>query len=126
MKTANIRINTIEDVKNFVTTVTKCNYEVDIVSGRYAIDAKSIMGIFSLDLSKPLELRVHSDDCDELMAELDKYIVKSSVMLNNESRRAICTAAFCVLFGYGYRVSVFDLAHNCVLIARQHSYAASV
>jgi phosphocarrier protein HPr len=76
MKTANIRINTIEDVKNFVTTVTKCNYEVDIVSGRYAIDAKSIMGIFSLDLSMPLELRVHSDDCDELMAELDKYIVK--------------------------------------------------
>ena len=76
MKTANIRINTIEDVKNFVTTVTKCNYEVDIVSGRYANDAKSIMGIFSLDLSKPLELRVHSDDCDELMAELDKYIVK--------------------------------------------------
>ena len=65
MKTANIRINTIEDVKNFVTTVTKCNYDVDIVSGRYAIDAKSIMGIFSLDLSKPLELRVHSDDCDE-------------------------------------------------------------
>ena len=62
MKTANIRINTIEDVKNFVTTVTKCNYDVDIVSGRYAIDAKSIMGIFSLDLSKPLELRVHSDD----------------------------------------------------------------
>ena len=76
MKTANIRINTIEDVKNFVTTVTKCNYDVDIVSGRYAIDAKSIMGIFSLDLSKPLELRVHSDDCGELMAELDKYIVK--------------------------------------------------
>lgn len=76
MKTANIRINTIEDVKNFVTTVTKCNYDVDIVSGRYAIDAKSIMGIFSLDLSKHLELRVHSDDCDELMAELDKYIVK--------------------------------------------------
>ena len=76
MKTANIRINTIEDVKNFVTPVTKCNYEVDIVSGRYAIDAKSIMGIFSLDLSKPLELRVHSDDCDEFMAELDKCIVK--------------------------------------------------
>ena len=42
------------------------------------------------------------------------------------SRRADSTAAFCVLFGYGYRVSVFDLAHNCVLIARQHSYAASV
>ncbi len=76
MKTATIRINTINDVKDFVTIVTKCSYEVDIVSGRYAIDAKSIMGIFSLDLSKELELRVHSDNCDELMEELASYIVK--------------------------------------------------
>ncbi len=76
MKTATININTIEDVKQFVTQVTKCSYDVDIVSGRYAIDAKSIMGIFSLDLSKPLELRVHSDDCDEFLASIDKYIVK--------------------------------------------------
>lgn len=76
MKTATIKINTINDVKDFVTIVTRCSYEVDIVSGRYAIDAKSIMGIFSLDLSKELELRVHSDNCDELMEELDSYIVK--------------------------------------------------
>ncbi len=76
MKTANIRINTIEDVKQFVSIVTKCSYEVDIVSGRYAIDAKSIMGIFSLDLSKTLELRAHSDNPDELFAQLDSYIVK--------------------------------------------------
>ena len=76
MKTANIRINTIEDVKNFVTTVTKCNYDVDIVSGRYAIDAKSIMGIFSLDLSKDLELRIHSDDCGEFLDEIKNFIVE--------------------------------------------------
>ena len=76
MKTATIRINTITDVKNFVTIVTKCSYDVDIVSGRYAIDAKSIMGIFSLDLSKELELRVHSDNCEELIEELDSFIVK--------------------------------------------------
>ena len=76
MKTANIRINTINDVKDFVTLVTKCNYDVDLVSGRYAIDAKSIMGIFSLDLSKTLEVRVHSDECVEFMNEIDKYIVK--------------------------------------------------
>ncbi|MBQ2798766.1 MAG: HPr family phosphocarrier protein [Ruminiclostridium sp.] len=76
MKTATIRINTINDVKNFVTIVTKCSYDVDIVSGRYAIDAKSIMGIFSLDLSKELELRVHSDNCEELIEELDSFIVK--------------------------------------------------
>ena len=93
MKTANIRINTIEDVKNFVTTVTKCNYDVDIVSGRYAIDAKSIMGIFSLDLSKPLELRVHSDDCDELMAELDKYSWKEDKDNVPEDRNDHCINA---------------------------------
>ena len=77
MKTANIRINTIEDVKNFVTTVTKCNYEVDIVSGRYAIDAKSIMGIFSLDLSKPIDLNIHADgELDDILAALEPYIIK--------------------------------------------------
>ena len=76
MKTANIRINTIEDVKNFVTTVTKCNYEVDIVSGRYAIDAKSIMGIFSLDLSKPIDLNIHAEnDVDSILSTLSPYII---------------------------------------------------
>ena len=76
MKTANIRINTIEDVKNFVTTVTKCNYDVDIVSGRYAIDAKSIMGIFSLDLSKPIDLNIHAEDgADEVLEVLKPYLV---------------------------------------------------
>ena len=77
MKTANIRINTIEDVKNFVTTVTKCNYEVDIVSGRYAIDAKSIMGIFSLDLSKPIDLNIHAAGAalDNVMQIISKYTI---------------------------------------------------
>ena len=75
MKTANIRINTIEDVKNFVTTVTKCNYDVDIVSGRYAIDAKSIMGIFSLDLSKPIKLQAHTEDPEALIKAIQKYII---------------------------------------------------
>lgn len=74
MKTATIRINTINDVKNFVTIVTKCSYDVDIVSGRYAIDAKSIMGIFSLDLSKPIAVEVQSDDCDDLLELLKPYI----------------------------------------------------
>lgn len=76
MKTVQISINTINDVKEFVTTVTKCDYDVDIVSGRYAIDAKSIMGIFSLDLSKDLTLNIHSDDCAELLEEISKFIVK--------------------------------------------------
>lgn len=76
MKTLNVKIDTIENVKEFVSIVTKCSYDVDIVSGRYVIDAKSIMGLFSLDLSKPLELRIYGEETDELVAELDSYIIK--------------------------------------------------
>ena len=76
MTTAVIRINTINDVKEFVSIVSKCDYDVDIISGRYAIDAKSIMGIFSLDLSKDLELHVHSDDCADFLDEIKDFIVK--------------------------------------------------
>ena len=76
MTTTKICINTINDVKNFVNIVTKCDYDVDIISGRYAIDAKSIMGIFSLDLSKELTLNIHSDNCGAFLDEINSYIVK--------------------------------------------------
>ena len=56
-----IKLDSIEDVKEFVVLVNKCAFDVDLMSGRYAIDAKSIMGIFSLDLSKPLKMIVHAD-----------------------------------------------------------------
>lgn len=74
MTTAKIAINTINDVKNFVNIVTKYDYDVDIISGRYAIDAKSIMGIFSLDLSKELTLNIHSDNCADFLEEIKSYI----------------------------------------------------
>ncbi|MGN0651298.1 MAG: HPr family phosphocarrier protein [Oscillospiraceae bacterium] len=74
MTTAKIAINTINDVKNFVNIVTKYDYDVDIISGRYAIDAKSIMGIFSLDLSKELTLNIHSDNCNDFLEEIKSYI----------------------------------------------------
>ena len=76
MKTVKININTINDVKNFVSIVSRCDYDVDIVSGRYAIDAKSIMGIFSLALSKELTLNIHSDDCADFLDQIKDYIVK--------------------------------------------------
>ena len=76
MKKVKININTINDVKNFVSIVSRCDYDVDIVSGRYAIDAKSIMGIFSLDLSKELTLNIHSDDCADFLDQIKDYIVK--------------------------------------------------
>ena len=72
MTTVKININTINDVKDFVTIVSRCEYDVDIVSGRYAIDAKSIMGIFSLDLSKELTLNIHSDDCADFLDAIKK------------------------------------------------------
>lgn len=76
MTTVNIALKAIDDVKNFVNTVLLFDYDIDLISGRYAIDAKSIMGIFSLDLSKPIELHAHTEDAEKLLAAIDKYIVK--------------------------------------------------
>ena len=58
MKSVIIRLDTINDVKSFVNTVSKYDFDVDLISGRYAVDAKSIMGIFSLDLSKPIKMEI--------------------------------------------------------------------
>ncbi len=70
-----VKITTIDDVKKFVNTVTKYDFDVDLISGRYAVDAKSIMGIFSIDLSKELVLKAHTDDADLVKADLANYIV---------------------------------------------------
>lgn len=72
-------VNTVDRVKEFVKIVEKVECDIDIVCGRYIIDAKSIMGIFSLDLSKKLMLRVHSTDakeCDEIKAKLDSFLAR--------------------------------------------------
>ena len=76
MKTFDLLLSSINDVKDFVNIVGKYDFDVDLTSGRYVVDAKSIMGIFSLDLSKPIKVEVHSDDCDKFMEELDKFIIK--------------------------------------------------
>lgn len=77
MKTVQISLNSIDKVKSFVNEITKYDNDFDLVSGRYVIDAKSIMGIFSLDLSKPIDLNIHADNnVDEILAALDAYIIK--------------------------------------------------
>ena len=74
-ETVQISLNSIDKVKSFVNDITKFDYDFDLVSGRYVIDAKSIMGIFSLDLSKPIDLNIHADDnVDEIMAMLKPYL----------------------------------------------------
>lgn len=74
MKKVTITLAAINDVKNFVNIVTKYDFDVDLISGKYVVDAKSIMGIFSLDLSKPIEVQIHSDDCDTFMDEIKSFI----------------------------------------------------
>ena len=72
MKTVQISLNSIDKVKSFVNDITK----FDLVSGRYVIDAKSIMGIFSLDLSKAIDLNIHAEDSlDEVMEALKPYLI---------------------------------------------------
>ena len=75
MKTVQISLNSIDKVKSFVNDITKFDYDFDLVSGRYVIDAKSIMGIFSLDLSKPLDLELHGKPEEGLLEELNRFCV---------------------------------------------------
>ncbi|MDO5590572.1 MAG: HPr family phosphocarrier protein [Lachnospiraceae bacterium] len=78
MKTVKISLNSIDKVKSFVNEITKYDYDFDLVSGRYVIDAKSIMGIFSLDLSKSIDLNIHADDSEiaNVLETLKPYIVE--------------------------------------------------
>ena len=74
MKEATIKLQSIEDVKDFNRIVVFYDGDVDLVSGRYVIDAKSIMGIFSLDLSKPINIQIHGEKPDELLDQLKAFI----------------------------------------------------
>ncbi len=76
MKKTQIRLSTIADVRNFVNIVAAFDGEVDLISGRYVVDGKSIMGIFSLDLLSPITVQTESDAADELFAKLTPYIVE--------------------------------------------------
>ena len=76
MKTVQTSLNSIDKVKSFVNDISKFSNDFDLVSGRYVIDAKSIMGIFSLDLSKPIDLSIHAgEDIDQILELLKPYII---------------------------------------------------
>ena len=76
MKTVRISLSSIDKVKSFVNDLAKFDVDFDLVSGRYVVDAKSIMGIFSLDLANPIKAEIHSDDCDKFLEEIKPYIVE--------------------------------------------------
>ena len=77
MKTIKVSLNSIDKVKQFVNDINRFSYDFDLVSGRYVIDAKSIMGIFSLDLSQPIDLNIHAEgaDLEEVLKTLSVYEV---------------------------------------------------
>ena len=77
MKTVQISLNSIDKVKSFVNEISKFDNDFDLVSGRYVIDAKSIMGIFSLDLSKPINLNIHADENkNAIMEAIKPYVIE--------------------------------------------------
>ena len=79
MKTVKIELGNIDKIKRFIKEANKCDYDLDLVSGRYIIDAKSIMGIFGMDLMRPLTLNIHSDDkneIDTLLSSIEEFIVE--------------------------------------------------
>ena len=71
-----IRLSAISDVKEFVEIASRCSYDIDITVCKYVVDSKSIMGLFSLDLSKELTLDAHTDDANNLAQQIEKFIVK--------------------------------------------------
>ena len=76
MKSVNIKLNLMTDGAKFVQIVGAYPYDMDLRSGRHVVDAKSILGIFSLDLSKPIDLNIHAEDgADEVLEVLKPYLV---------------------------------------------------
>lgn len=73
MKSIPIKLTYAEEVKAFVNAVNQYAYEMDLRSGRHVVDAKSILGIFSLDLSKPITLEIYNDDCEDLVKDIQQF-----------------------------------------------------
>lgn len=75
MKELVIKLTNVQDIREFVNEVILAEYEVDLEQGRYVIDAKSIMGIFSLDLLSPIILKAHTENADKLFEKIKKFTV---------------------------------------------------
>ena len=76
MRTATIRLSLVENVNKFVNIVSRYPFDMDLRAGRHVVDAKSVLGIFSLDLSRPITLEIYSEDCDKLLEEIKPFIIR--------------------------------------------------
>ena len=76
MKEKKIMLPSVEEAKHFVAEASKCDFDIDVFYNRVTIDAKSILGLFSLDLSKPIDLAIHAENnLDEIMETLKPYLI---------------------------------------------------
>ncbi len=75
MQAVTISLTEVNQVKQFVNLVGQAPFDVDVVSGRYTVNAKSMLGIYSLDLSRPIQIVIYSDDCEELKEKLAEFMV---------------------------------------------------
>ena len=75
MKSIPIKLSFAEEVKTFVNIVNRYPFDMDLRAGRHVVDAKSILGIFSLDLSRPISLEVYADVCEDLEKDIAQFII---------------------------------------------------
>ena len=78
MKTVQIRLSLVENVNRFVNIVGRYPFDMDLSAGRHVVDAKSILGIFSLDLSRPITLEIYQDDCGDLLQEIQPFVTEET------------------------------------------------
>lgn len=90
MKTFEIMLNTNIDVKDFVNIVNKYDFEIDLISGRYVVDAKSIMGIFSLDLGKAIRVELHTDAPEAIYEELKRFLAQYKLQKEPYAQISAC------------------------------------
>lgn len=75
MKAVKIKLSLAENVKTFVNIVSRYDFDIDLREGRHVVDAKSMMGIFSLNLAKPVTMEIYSDSCEGLMDDIRSFVV---------------------------------------------------
>lgn len=73
MNEMKITFRSPEEIREFVNTVSKYEFDMDMEKGRFAVDAKSLLGIMNLGLNSEVQLKIYSDDCSELQAELVRF-----------------------------------------------------
>ncbi len=78
MQSVTIRLSLVENVNKFVNIVSKYPFDMDLRAGRHVVDAKSILGIFSLDLSRAITMEIYSDDCEELLKDIQPFVCEET------------------------------------------------